>query len=34
MGYQTDVRDVVIVANELNSITIALKKTEAKKTNE
>jgi len=26
MGYQTDVRDVVIVANELNSITIALKK--------
>lgn len=34
IGYQTDVRDVVIVANELNSITIALKKTEAKRINE
>lgn len=34
MGYQTDVRDVVIVANELNSVAISLKRPEAKKTNE
>lgn len=31
MGYQTDVRDVAIVANELNSVSVSLKKSEAKK---